>query len=440
MARKLGALLLIVFSGPAIGSATCLAHGLSDEKDEQGIIVQRDQPVGVTTIIVPSRNGSLFWSDVLVALSRAGGLEPTPAPWELDGAHIDLSAQGTQLSMLAISAAVPDVSMRVTRHPHTEEPALLIRIAGDDLRAKARSVKAMLRVRFGSKEHHEHGLRLDEGWKDRPSDRPLVVLVHGYSSRGDSLDVFRSELAQRNWPCAVFGYPNDGPLAESGALLAAELREFGRSHPDRQVAIVAHSMGGLVSRVAIEDPRLDPGNICQLIMVCTPNHGSQWARLPGGLDCWELLPRWREETLREAFRASVADGLNEARRDLQPESRFLRDLNARPRNAKVRYALILGTGARFTEEQIDQLQQRVVSELERDRHMRMFRSLAETFFSDLEELQAERGDWAVAVKRGRLDGVEDTLLLPVAHWDFTSDRSTAAQSELFTAICDRLAR
>ncbi len=57
-------------------------------------------------------------------------------------------------------------------------------------------------------------------------------------------------------------------IEESGAALAARLRELGA----RRLAIVSHSMGGLVSRAALALPGTRP--IERVIMLGTPNHGS----------------------------------------------------------------------------------------------------------------------------------------------------------------------
>jgi len=57
-------------------------------------------------------------------------------------------------------------------------------------------------------------------------------------------------------------------IEESGAALAARLRELGAP----RLAIVAHSMGGLVSRAALALPGTRP--IERVIMLGTPNHGS----------------------------------------------------------------------------------------------------------------------------------------------------------------------
>ena len=99
-----------------------------------------------------------------------------------------------------------------------------------------------------------------------------------------------------------------------------------------------------LARAVAENPALDPGNVTRLLMVATPNQGSRMAEYTVGADLWEFLVRRRDGSLTKRLYASVEDGLGEAAEDLQPDSDFLRTLNARKRNPKIQYTLFLGTG------------------------------------------------------------------------------------------------
>jgi pimeloyl-ACP methyl ester carboxylesterase len=414
-----------------------LAVFTSTASAEDRIVVERDEIGGATTVVVSTRHGWLDWTDVVRGLARAAGLDDAEAVQDLDSFQVDLRQTNTQVAIRAISAATPDVKLRVSTDPMTGEPVLRIRLESDDARRRVLKLKSLLREKLAN-DVARFAFRIDEGWEARSADKPLVVLIHGYTSGAESLNELHSQLKERGWPCATFSYPNDGPLLESGKRLSAELRQFRERNPAQRVVLIAHSMGGLVARVAIEDPALDPANVKGLIMVCTPNHGSQWAEVPGGLDLWEFLPQLAEQSPSNAFRQSIADGLNEARWDLQPNSRFLRDLNARDRNPNVRYSLIMGTGAHCTADEMFELRNRVRESLTSSRAGRIVLPRVDSLLADFDELEKGKGDWFVSTERARLDGVCDVLILPITHWTFTQSDGNPLQQQLHDVVFERL--
>ena len=209
-----------------------------------------------------------------------------------------------------------------------------------------------------------------------------------------------------------------------------------KARPETKLAIVAHSMGGLVTRSVIEDPNLDPGNVRQLIMVATPNQGSHLAYLPGGFDLLEHLVKRDHDASR--FTASWQDGLNEARGDLRPDSNFLRTLNARKRNAAVRYSLILGNAAALSESSVVQLTTLLKQAQEKSKTLQLISPRLDPILTDPAEFTDGEGDGVVAVKRGRLEGVEDTVVLPFRHNAITGKLNSEAELKLLRAIEERL--
>jgi hypothetical protein len=55
-----------------------------------------------------------------------------------------------------------------------------------------------------------------------------------------------------------------------------------------------------------------------------------------------------------------------------------------------------------------------------------------------DEILRGRGDGVVAVERGRLSGVADTLVLPINHWTFVDIGLTDASQPLLDAVLERL--
>ena len=412
-----------------------------DEREPERFSVAVDEATGVSTITLPSADGRVAWSDVIKALARSGRLDDA-ALEALPSGHLDLDDPRGRLGLIALNLVLPpEISVKVL--PADADagmgPALQIRIDEPGLEERARDVQRRIRERAAEDgdESDKYGLTLDDDWQRFPAEQPVVLLIHGYNSTPASLEELHRAVHEAGHPAAVLAYPNDGPLDESAALLSAELQEFAGEHPERRIDIVAHSMGGLVARCVIEDPELDPGNVRRLIMVATPNQGSQLACLPGGLDCVESFGTRPEGGLPELFRAATADGLNESCHDMRPGSRFLRELNARERNANVRYSLLIGTGGPLTAESLAELR----TVLDRAAAGNPVAALVAPRLAppdDLDELLADAGDGAVAVDRAQLEGVEDTELLGFSHLTITRASESDAGRALLEAILKRL--
>jgi pimeloyl-ACP methyl ester carboxylesterase len=170
--------------------------------------------------------------------------------------------------------------------------------------------------------------------------RPLVLLVHGLDSDNGVWGSMAAALGSDGWQIGYFSYPDDGPVAKSGDLLADCFADLRHSYPELKVDVIAHSMGGLVVRRFVEGPSYF-GGVDRIVLLGTPNHGSTWARCRWTLELcqhyqkWQTDPTWTRKRMRE-------DGNGEAGDDLKPGSKLLQQLNARPRAAGVRYTVIAG--------------------------------------------------------------------------------------------------
>jgi pimeloyl-ACP methyl ester carboxylesterase len=126
------------------------------------------------------------------------------------------------------------------------------------------------------------GLFLFEADRELPREKLLarktVVLIHGLDDPGMVWMNLAPELAKENYNVLLMEYPNDQPVVESSQLFNKELqklREFGVA----RISIVAHSMGGLISREMLTSPELaydslikeeQVPEVVSLIMVGTP--------------------------------------------------------------------------------------------------------------------------------------------------------------------------
>ncbi|WP_018950082.1 triacylglycerol lipase [Thioalkalivibrio sp. ALMg11] len=162
---------------------------------------------------------------------------------------------------------------------------------------------------------------------------PDVLMLHGLDEPGNIWDELALSLDAAGLNGWEFRYPNDQAIEQSTDLLAEYWTELDPDHP---VILIGHSMGGLVIRdfitryrhpvgaaPSVEGPRIDG-----VILVATPNHGSDWARLRVWLEVREWLADIREQ--RFSLFAGLRDGTGAAKIDLRPDSTFLAQLNARP--------------------------------------------------------------------------------------------------------------
>jgi pimeloyl-ACP methyl ester carboxylesterase len=305
------------------------------------------------------------------------------------------------------------------------------------------SLRGWFRERVRDADDGRYGLQLDDNWRAMAAEHPalpLVVMIHGFNSSPARNAAILEPIRAAGFPVAVFAYPNDSDIAESAALLSHSLENLAAAHPEMRVAIVSHSMGGLVARACVEDAALDPGNVVRLVMIAPPTHGSYLAHMSFGTDLWEHWLARRHGSMWRRWRDSVNDGLGEASDELVPGSPFLVQLNARPRNPRIRYAIFLGDHAPIKEYQVNALRW-AVRRTGRIERLEPMTDSTDRVLADMEELVDGKGDGVVAVKRGRLAGVDDVVVLPVDHFSCTDQvgsRSDDAVQQIHTELLARL--
>ena len=160
-----------------------------------------------------------------------------------------------------------------------------------------------------------------------------VVLVHGLDEPGSIWDDLVPALSKAGFTSWEFRYPNDQGIDRSADLLAAS---WGALPDDRPMVLIGHSMGGLVIRdfvtrwrhaTAVPEVLAGP-QVSRVILVGTPNQGSDWARMRFWLEPRDQLTAIREQ--RFSMLSGLQDGTGVAQTNLRPGSRFLDNLNTPP--------------------------------------------------------------------------------------------------------------
>jgi pimeloyl-ACP methyl ester carboxylesterase len=266
------------------------------------------------------------------------------------------------------------------------------------------------------------------GLREEKQRLPVVVLVHGLDDPGKVWQNLAPVLVNEGYSVWQLEYPNDQPIVESTRLFSEELKKLRLLGIDH-IEIVAHSMGGLVSRELLTSSEIDYSGLVQqqlvprvkrLIMVGTPNHGSQMARFRLFAEVRDHLDRlFKGEAHGLGF---VLDGAGEAKIDLFPGGGFLTRLNSRPHPAGVEMFIIAGITAPWSETDIEHWLSTVIETGGRDTSQEL-----EQISSIMKSMSNGLGDGLVTVESARLDTVPfvtvpGTHLSMIRNITMTSDR------------------
>lgn len=419
-----------------------LAQDRTSKGPKDNVSVKRDPKTFVTTIKIEAARGEVAWPDVLRGLARARGFDDASLEGLMPDSKFSLSGTGWLLTSAAMNAMLsPGIRFSVDKgETPGAEPSLIVKANREVILASERKFKDFFRKSVRRRaSSRDFGLSMEEGWQDQPA-KNVVIFVHGLESSSHALRDWVKVAKAEGFPCGAFQYPNDQAISKSAELLAEELHEFAAAHSDRRVSLVAHSMGGLVCRAVIEDSNEDPGNIRQLIMVATPNHGSNLAYFGFALEVASPIIDAQRQKKVGSFMAAMEDGLGEASEDLIPDSVFLGKLNRQRRNRNVEYSLFLGNQGLISESELVEMREQTVEQGAKNRWVRFFGSRAEKWLADLDEVVEGKGDGVVAVERSRLEGVDDTVVLKFGHMNVLEAPGKGDVAAVHRGITERLKR
>jgi pimeloyl-ACP methyl ester carboxylesterase len=124
--------------------------------------------------------------------------------------------------------------------------------------------------------------------EDATGPRPIVV-VHGYAmNRANFLPLARRLAAAGLGPITGFEYWSLGKTADAARALAAYVEELCAATGAREVDLIGHSMGGVVSRYYVQLGGGDP-RVRHLITIGSPHHGTDISAVGIGRPAKELF-------------------------------------------------------------------------------------------------------------------------------------------------------
>lgn len=127
--------------------------------------------------------------------------------------------------------------------------------------------------------------------RESSTDQPTVVLVHGIGAHPVVMLPYQWALQRAGFRVHNFGYNSLRSMRRAADRLRNHLATWSQQAPDQDFHIVAHSMGCIVSRLALADDR--PANFSRMVMLTPPSQGTPTANRVGPWLQW-LAPSIQE--------------------------------------------------------------------------------------------------------------------------------------------------
>ena len=358
--------------------------------------------------------GSLAVSEVVRALAEATGQAVKPPP-----ADVTLPVRGLQgalgRSLLADSLG-DEVAIEVgPRSVVFVVPKNLIEGDGR-ARLKARLERLSARTEEAASRQQRHLMRARRSYRPNDPGRPTICMVHGVNSSSGGFVHMIPPLEEAGYGIVVYDYAFNQKLEDSCAQFQADWLAFRKEAGEtRPWTILAHSMGALVARSYVEGAGRGAGDVDSLILVAPVNQGAHIARLQPVLQMISGMRTVQGKRTAQAL-AELSEGVSESATDLLPGSAFLKRINGKPRNADVDYHILAGDRGVLTEDARKKVDDQVEAV---SRNLGVFGSLTRLATGDLgpvlDELTDGVGDGCVALKRTRLAGSAEPVVLHANH-------------------------
>lgn len=260
----------------------------------------------------------------------------------------------------------------------------------------------------------------------------VIVFVHGLEGGASTFSQLRRECIKRGIVPLAFDYPNDGPTQHSALALREQLGELSRQHPGLRLAIVAHSLGGLVAVLAVSDPQFPSGLVTDVFTLGTPFRGSSLAEFQSELELINVVWRLIEKDLSAVD--IVSDGRGEAADDIRPGSELLRRLRRYQPPKSIRFHLVAGSKSHLSDEERELLRRELPQELQRLRISLEFAQRIERLL-DADELKDGLADGAVTVESATALGEPHCKhVVEATHLELVSSSTSDASKQVFAWI------
>lgn len=141
-----------------------------------------------------------------------------------------------------------------------------------------------------------------------------VILVHGFAGYPQQFNSLVPKLREAGYQPWVFHYPSGLSVDKAALILKLNIEALKRQHQFKSIAIIAHSVGGLVAREAINLYPSTDSPISLFISMSTPWGGNEMAekgikRAPSTIHAWHQIAS-NSNFITNLFEPSLPSNLN----------------------------------------------------------------------------------------------------------------------------------
>ncbi|MHC5541226.1 alpha/beta hydrolase [Singulisphaera rosea] len=183
------------------------------------------------------------------------------------------------------------------------------KLAGDRSVAWRASLRRLVEhIDHEARNRADYGMHALKTYRPNDPKRPTVCLVHGLNSSSGGFVYLVKPLEDAGYGVVVYDYPYNRSLEESCVSFARDWAAFRKKEGEtRPWAIVAHSMGALLARSYVEDPRAYGNDVSALLMVAPVNQGSSLAKAQTLLQLMKSVHLRVRDRLRRRRRAPIQE-------------------------------------------------------------------------------------------------------------------------------------
>ena len=122
----------------------------------------------------------------------------------------------------------------------------------------------------------------------------IIVCIHGFLGSPWNMYFLKKNFEKHGWQVTNWKYASrDNTIKNHAEELTKELIKIQDENPDKQICFVAHSLGCLILRAALNEPTC-PSKVknAKIVLIAPPNNGVVWGRT---LDRFSLFRKFRKD-------------------------------------------------------------------------------------------------------------------------------------------------